>query len=169
MQTDLEGKTQESPVRDEWALKQYDTLMRYYSYEGTVYWARSQHFLVANAVLFGFVASAKFPIDVNATPWIQFILLSLICGAGLVLTWLWRNALFAGEFWLSHWTDLLLEREHGAFGESNVLREFTTSRKRYSAKRVAHSGARLFFWLWFVLTAFLTFAVILKTTGYEFV
>jgi hypothetical protein len=155
--------------QDEWALKQYDSLLRYYSYEGQIYWARSQHFLVANAALFAFVATTKFPIDVRGAPWIQFVLLALICGAGLFLTHLWRNALLAGEFWLAHWSDLLLEREQGAFGSSRVLREFTTHRKRYRAKQVAHSGVKLFALLWCILLTLVIFAMLLKRTGYEFV
>ena len=42
------------------ALKRYDVLFRYLAYENTVYWSRSQFFLVANAGMFAF-AAAKLP------------------------------------------------------------------------------------------------------------
>jgi hypothetical protein len=101
--------------------------------------------------------------------WIQFVLLGVVCGAGLFMTYIWRQALFAGEFWLAHWTDLLIEREAAAFGCSRVLREFITPRKRYSAKRVAHLCVKLFGLLWATLLALTLFAMLLKSKGFDFI
>ena len=42
---------------DQDALKQFDTMSRYYAFETTMYWARSHFFLVANAGLLAFAAS----------------------------------------------------------------------------------------------------------------
>ena len=156
----------ETPTKqNEWKLKQYDTLMRYHAYEGQIYWARSQHFLVAQAVLFAFLATSQFPLGVANTLWIKFALIGLVCVAGLVLSVLWLQAMHAGEFWTARWQARLIALETEAYGDVEVLRNASTKK---SAKMVAKWAAYLFAFLWCVLSALVIEAMVFKGLGYGF-
>ena len=155
------SEVEDSIKRQEWALKQYDTVMRYLAYEGQVYWVRSQHFLVAHAVLFAFLAS-KFPVDVTKAGWFDFILITLVCGAGIAMSCLWHRALSAGDFWTARWKRVLVEElEPQAFGKIDLLRNVPVV-KTNSAKLVARGAANLFSILWAALSLFLIGAIVAK-------
>ena len=159
------SEAEDPTKRQEWALKQYDTLMRYLAYEGTVFWNRSQHFLVAHAVMFAFLAASQFPTDVENTKWIQMLLLGVVCVAGIKLAALWRSVILAGNFWTNRWEKLLQEIEPDAFGQRRVLRgagDDVLADERRSGKRAAQIAATLFTVLWWLLFTLLLVASVLK-------
>ncbi len=163
--TQFPPKNEEPTKQNEWKLKQYDTLMRYHAYEGQIYWARSQHFLVAHAVLFAFLATSQFPLGVASTLWIKFALIGLVCIVGLVLSVLWLQAMDAGEFWTARWQARLVALESDAYGDVELLRNAPMKK---SAKMVAKWAAYLFACLWCVLTLLVIEAAAFKGLGYGF-
>ena len=74
------GKEKPMPV-DQDALKQFDTMSRYYAFETTMYWARSHFFLVANAGLLAFAASRLLEPTVDH-PYLMMV----ACGFGCILS-----------------------------------------------------------------------------------
>lgn len=135
-------------LEPEHALKIYDTFTRYLAYENTIFWTRSQHFLVAHAALLGFFAAAAFGKGQVSSPHIVPLLPTLICAVGLALSFLWHRALTTGDYWTGHWMDILKELESKATGEIPAFREFTTDRRYVSGKGVARQCAWLFSGVW---------------------
>jgi hypothetical protein len=143
------------------ALKRYDILFRYLAYENTVYWSRSQFFLVANAGMFGF-AAAKLPTSQQGLSWEQLGILATASAVGILLSLLWHRALEAGQHWVSRWERLCESLESEAFGDIEVLRNsgMDSTRqsgvKRMSGKAVARHCATLFVVLWILMFAYVT-------------
>jgi hypothetical protein len=143
------------------ALRRYDILLRYLAYENTVYWSRSQFFLVANAGMFAF-AAAKLPTTRQGLSWEQLGILATASAAGILLSLLWHRALKAGEHWVSRWERLCASLEAEAFGEVEVMRNSgidsmrLSSVKGMSGKAVARHSATLFVVLWCLMFAYVT-------------
>jgi hypothetical protein len=143
------------------ALRRYDVLFRYLAYENTVYWSRSQFFLVANAGMFAF-AAAKLPTSAQGLSWQHLGVLATASLAGILLSLLWHRALKAGEHWVSRWERLCASLESEAFGEIEVLRNSgidsmrLSSVKGMSGKAVARHCATLFVVLWVLMFVYIT-------------
>jgi Na+/proline symporter len=137
------------------ALRRYDVLFRYLAYENTVYWTRSQFFLVANACMFAFAAS-KLPTSFQNLSWEHLGILATASAAGILLSMFWHRALTVGEHWVCRWEKLCVRLESEAFGEIDVLRNSgmdslpLDSIKRVSGKAAARHSAILFIVLWCV-------------------
>jgi hypothetical protein len=144
------------------ALKRYGEVFRYLIYENTVYWTRSQFFLIANAGLLGFV-TAKLPFSFREFAYSQAAALAVACLGGMYLTWLWSRALSTGEHWISRWETICISFESEAFGSTEVLRNGRLG-KPDSAKRVAHRCVALFVALWILAATYLAAMMILKHT-----
>jgi|GEM_PF-5153552 len=156
----------ESTARTELALKRYAILNAYKSYEGNMYWVRSQNFLIAHSALFGFVFT-NFPLSIKTSPLIKFYILIIPCIAGLILALLWRRVLKSGEQWVQHWDSILIKLENDAFGDIQVHRPFTNKLRPISAKATARIMSFLFIILWVFSLCFSIFSLVLKIIGYE--
>ena len=142
------------------ALKRYDVLFRYLAYENTVYWSRSQFFLVANAGMFAF-ATAKVPTSLQGLSWQYLGILGAASVAGVLLSVFWYRVLKAGEYWVSRWEKLCESLEPEAFGAIEVLRNSgmdstAPALRRMSGKAAARHSAILFIILWLVMFTYLT-------------
>lgn len=136
------------PDRDEMlgselALKRYDTMLRYFAYENTIYWTRSQFFLVANAGLFGFIASKVMTVEGVAQPVIPIG----VCLAGHILSLLWYRVLRSAEYWTLRWEGVCVGLEEAAFGTIEILRNCRPV-GHFSTKAVARHSALLFIGIW---------------------
>jgi hypothetical protein len=77
------------------ALRGYGVILGYLQYDNTVPWTRSRPFLVANAVLLGFLGHNSPLID--ADPWACLVTSMLSAGNGLTLTIVWLVTSKKGE------------------------------------------------------------------------
>jgi hypothetical protein len=139
----------------ELALKRYDTMLRYFAYENTIYWTRSQFFLVANAGLFGFIASKLMTVEglTHST------ILIVVCLGGLILSLLWFRVLRSADYWTSRWEGVCRELEEKAFGTIQVLRNCRPS-GHFSTKAVARHSALLFIAIWVFSIAYIAISKI---------
>jgi hypothetical protein len=137
----------------ELALRRYDAMLRYFVYENTIYWTRSQFFLVANAGLFGFIASKLMTAEGLARP----AILIAVCLGGLVLSLLWYRVLRSAEYWTSRWESVCVELEEQAFGGIEVLRN-CMPKGHFSTKAVARHSAMLFIGIWVSAIAYIVFS-----------
>jgi hypothetical protein len=142
------------------ALKRYDIVLRYLSYAHTIYWSRSQFFLVANAGLFGFVA-LKVPYSMRDFSYAQAMILAVYCVGGITLSLLWRTALIATAGWIARWEAICVSLEGEAFGPTEVLRNCRRERKP-SAKRIARHTASLFITLWGLAIIYLSGIILMR-------
>ncbi len=126
------------------ALRRFDTVTRYYSYETTMYWARSHFFLVANAALLGFTASSLINPNVNHP-----YLLSALCVFGALLSVLWYLTLRIGQYWTDRWERLCVILEPIAFGRLEMFRN-CRSPWQVSTKKIARMTAWLFICVWVI-------------------
>jgi hypothetical protein len=126
----------------EFAIRRFDTLTRYYSYETTMYWSRSQFFLVANAALLGFAASNLIRATVDHP-----YLLGLLCAFGAVLSLFWYLTLRAGQYWTERWERVCIALEPMAMGDVEVFRNCRPT-WHISTKKMARITAWLFIIVW---------------------
>jgi hypothetical protein len=162
----------EDQKRTDLALKRYDAILRYLSYENNVYWVRGQFFLLANTALAAFVLN-QIPISASPAPtWNRLGVSAIASIAGLVLTWLWRSALTTGEHWIQHWMEILTDLEAEAFGEIRVFREWKFRspppgpQRSHSAKKMAHWLANLFSAIWSFALLYVVFLGWAKLIGW---
>jgi hypothetical protein len=151
---------------EELSLKRYDTVFRYLAYENTVFWSRSQFFLVANAGMFGFVAT-KIPTSFTGLTWPQIAIPAIASIAGMLLSYFWCRALTAGEYWIRRWEGICESLEPEAFGTYEVLRNCRGSDRPKSGKVVARHSASLFIALWLMMFAYLMGLVIVQCAALE--
>jgi hypothetical protein len=131
------------------ALRRYDIVFRYSVYENTIFWMRSQFFLVANAALFGFVVSKEIASEALFHP----RLFELVCVGGIILSWLWYRSSRAAEYWISRWENICTRLEPEAFQNIEVLRNCRPP-GHFSTKAVARYAAMLFLVLWVAALVF---------------
>jgi hypothetical protein len=99
--------------------------------------------LVANAGLFGFVASKLMTSDGIAHPSI----LVAVCLGGLILSLLWYRVLRSAEYWTLRWENVCVGLEETAFGQTEILRNCRPP-GHFSTKAVARHSAILFVTIW---------------------
>jgi hypothetical protein len=126
------------------AIRRFDAVMRYYSYETTMYWARSHFFLVANAGLFALSVTAILSRQIERP-----YLLTFVCIFGVLLSILWYLVLRTGQYWTSRWENICLSLEQAAFGDVEIFRN-CRPRRHLSTKLVARFAALLFIVVWTV-------------------
>ena len=156
----------DDPTADEAEVnrKRYDTVLKHLAYENTIYWTRSQLFLVANAALMGF-ALKEIPTSLVGVSRTRLAVLFVCSVLGILLTALWIYGLRAGQGWIAHWNSALKSWEKSAFGDVNLLRE--RPKGVPSATRVARLTAWLFATLWCAVSGFLCVCWCLKSRGWD--
>jgi hypothetical protein len=127
---------------EEVALKQFDTMSRYYAFETTMYWARSHFFLVANVGLLAFAASRLLEPSVDHP-----YLLIVVCAFGCILSIFWLMVLRAGQYWTDRWEAVCVKLEPAAMGPVEVFRNCRPG-QHVSTKKVARLAAGLFIVTW---------------------
>lgn len=155
------------------ALKRYNCILSYLAFENNVYWVRGQVFLVVNTALVAFVLN-QVPAQASPAPtWNRIYVLAFVSVVGLVLTWLWKATLTAGEHWIRHWTEILKDDlEADAFGSIHVWREWRLReppggmRRSRSAKKLAHWLAILFGAVWSMTFLYMVFLGWAKFVGW---
>ena len=146
---DPEVKAYVKRLKPQDALKVYDTFTRYLAYENTIFWTRSQHFLVAHSALLALFGVIVFGKGVVSQPnALSAFAACFVCLIGVCLSVLWHRALTSGEFWTSHWQDILRELEPVALGPIPAFRKFDSGRRFVRAICVARHCALLFFLAW---------------------
>ena len=133
------------------ALEKYGLLMSYLQYENSIYWTRSNFYLLACTALFG-IASSSIPSPSLNFSFHKIIAFFIISGAGLYLTFLWHQSVKSGEYWIEHWHVILKNLEPDAFSKIHVLRDFELpGKKKVSARQIQKRTLFLFYWLWVLL------------------
>ncbi len=142
-------------------MRQYALVVPLLATDATIYWMRSQLFLVANAALMGFALNTV-PISSDAR---TGKICAVVIGAvvGILLCILWRRTLRSGEKWMNHWKDLLRQWEPTIFGDINVYRKSPAGVPKTGT--VAREAALLFLILWCMLGVYATICLCLRLTG----
>ena len=152
----------QSATYDDANLKRYDALLRYLQTENQLLWSRSQHFLVAHAALLGFTLT-RLPTPTDVVHPAHLLLSGFATFSGLLLALLWHWAITTGEFWTGHCHDLLQELEPTALGEDRkFIRQFKSSRRFISARKVARLTAVLFTALWLLCAGYVSWLALTK-------
>jgi hypothetical protein len=147
-------------------LRRYAAALGYLQYENTTYWTRSQHFLVAHTFLLGFVVT-KLPVTSKELTWARIVCLGIASLGGLVLAKLWFDGLKAGEYWITHVTEVVRLFEGKSFPvDTRLIQKFDPKPGYVSAKLVAHRLATLFSVLWFASFVYLALCAALMAVGY---
>jgi|KBSMisStandDraft_5_1062788.scaffolds.fasta_scaffold1027840_2 hypothetical protein len=134
------------PPATDLALRRYTTVMAYMGTECSMFWSRSQLFLVANSALIGFLAK---DIPLPGAPqnlpklWI-YLSLSV---AGLALCTLWHIMIHVGSRWIDWWQLKMSTLEPDAY-DSTVLWRQRPSTGPWKARDVARATAVLFTIIW---------------------
>jgi hypothetical protein len=152
--SDLQSPEPQQITQDQdLALRQYAPILAFMGTECSMFWSRSQLFLVANSALIGFAAKDITTVDPKTDPtkvWI-YLVLSFF---GILLCTLWHIAITLGSQWMEWWTSKLKELEPCAFGNIELWRQRPPTgwvKVRY----VARGTAILFTILWAALFLYL--------------
>jgi len=94
-------------------VRQFGVVAGYLQYENSVYWTRSQLFLVGNSALVGLLATAL-PLTASVS-WSRIYTLAVAFTLGLILCILWLKILLAACGWIDHWHKQLRHLEQTAF------------------------------------------------------
>jgi hypothetical protein len=137
--------------QQELALKKYTPILAYLATECTMFWNRSQLFLVAHSALLGFIGK-DLPTP-KETDLAKLGIFMVWAAAGLVLSGLWHLAITVGSKWVDWWTGKLVTLEADAFGPIELWRKRPQTPVR--ARMVARLAASLFTCLWFGLLVYL--------------
>lgn len=132
------------------ALEQFGHVMSYLQYENSMYWERSNFFMVASTALFGFMATNLLPLGGNLS-WEKILPLLIVSVAGGTLTRLWHLSLRASEHWIDHWHEILRKLEPQSFGEISLFRDLPPDKggaQRIRIRSVATYTLLLFYVLW---------------------
>lgn len=156
MSSDLPAHEASTQSDREFALKQFDTIVKIITYEGQVFWNRSQLFLVANAAFLGFVIR-DLPVGPERLPTARYVILILATFVGILLCVLWHNAVKYGYVWFDWWIIKAKQIERQAFGEITL---YTARPNTGSVRRVAKMSVWLFMTVWCVIFIYLSFSLL---------
>ena len=145
------------------ALKRFDILFRYLAVENTLYWTRSQFFLVANAALLAALANFLKSATLHELKIQEACIVATIGVIGLCLTLFWGCVLKSSEKWLEWWEKQCLYYEKTAFDGCGVLSESRPPGHR-SIKAVARWTVRLFLIIWPLILAGSSLSFVLRFT-----
>jgi hypothetical protein len=143
------------------AVRQYAPILAYMGTECSMFWSRSQLFLVANSALIGFAAKDITTLhkhDDLAELWIYFAL-SIV---GLLLCGLWLVTINLGPKWMNWWIGKLEQLEPAAYGAITLWSQ-RPPMGRLKVRYVAYGTAILFTCIWAALFVYL---LILITHNY---
>jgi hypothetical protein len=146
------------PPETDLALRRYTVIMSYMATECSMFWSRSQLFLVANSALIGFLAKDT-PLPGaphDAKLWI-YLGLSV---AGLALCTLWHIMISVGSRWISWWQQKMCALEADAFDSTILWRERPPTGP-LRARDVARATAVLFTIIWLALFLYIVSLVFL--------
>lgn len=145
------------PPETDLALRRYAIVMSYMGTECSMFWGRSQLFLVANAAIIGFLAR---DIPLPGAPHDAKLAIYLILSvAGLVLSILWQLMIYLGSGWISWWQQKLKSLEAEAFGSLTLWSE-RPPEVRLKTRSVARATATLFSVIWIALLGYILFLLI---------
>lgn len=142
------------PTQDQdLAIRQYAPISAYLGNECSMFWSRSQLFLVANSALIGFAAKDITTLtskDALAKLWL-YLALSVV---GVLLCGLWLVTINLGSKWMNWWIGKLTELESKAYGSLTLWRKrpFTG---RLKVRYVAYGTASLFSCVWAALIVYI--------------
>ncbi len=145
------------------ALKRYDTILRYLIYEHTMYWTRSQFFLVAEAALLGF-ALTTLPKSQRSISIMQLVPIGLASILGVLLTILWSRSLTVTNHWIMSWEEICVGLEPEAFGGLKVFKDARPTKPGWfqwqSSKAMARHSLLLFLASWVALLGYAFFLLL---------
>jgi len=143
---------QPSPQQD-LAVRQYAPILAYMATECSMFWSRSQLFLVANSALIGFAAKDITTLDKHSdlAKLSLYLVLSIL---GLLLCALWLVTINLGSKWMNWWISKLTQLEPDAYGTITLWSE-RPRMGRLKVRYVAYGTAGLFTSIWAALFAYL--------------
>ncbi len=128
------------------SLKRFDTLFRYLAMESTLYWSRSQFFLVANAALLGFLTSFLRSLGTALTAR-EVVGLCVLAAVGFCVSILWYRAIGAGDRWHGYWQKQCIVFEKTAFGYP-VLSQAREEPDHRSVAKIVRYSVWVFLVVW---------------------
>jgi hypothetical protein len=144
--------TPKPDIGQELALKKYIPVLAYLGTEATMFWSRSQLFLVAHSALLGFIGK-DLPTSASRPDHARLGIFIAWAAVGLVLSALWHLAITVGSQWVDWWKEVLKELEPAAFGSTQLWR--SRPKTLVPARRVARFAASLFSIVWLGLLVYL--------------
>ena len=140
------------------AIKQYAPILSYLGTECSMFWSRSQLFLVANSALIGF--AAKDITSLNSTDprgklWL-YLGLSIV---GALLCGLWLVTINLGSRWMNWWIGKLKQLEPAAYGSVTLWSQRPFG-GRFKVRHVAYGTAALFTCVWGAVFAYILILII---------
>jgi hypothetical protein len=138
------------------ALRQYAPIFSYLGTECSMFWSRSQLFLVANSALIGFAAKDITALHQHYDLTEVWLYLALSV-AGLLLCGLWLITINLGTKWMSWWSEKLKRLEETAYGDIELWRNRP---HRLKIRNLAYCTAALFICLWGGLFLYLLHLII---------
>lgn len=128
------------------ALRQYAPILSYMATESSMFWSRSQLFLVANSALIGFAAK-----DITTLHDHQDLAMLRLYMAlpvvGLLICGLWLVTINLGSKWMDWWIEKLKQLEPSAYGNIKLWSE-RPKMGRLKVRHVAYGTAILFTLVW---------------------
>jgi len=161
-----DGDTKQTPPPHR--LEQFGQVMSYLQYENSVAWDRANFYLLASTALLGLGAASLLPLG-KAPEWEKVIILSVLCLAGLRLSYLWKRMLDAADYWQNYWHEILRNLEPEAFGELKLFRVPLPEQGGPARPRVRELGRQtlmLFVILWGLLLAYVLFHAVTHACGH---
>ena len=76
-----------------------------------MFWSRSQHYLVANAALLGFIATKLPTTDLDCITWANLYTVFIGSIGGLLLAIFWNRSLKSAEYYLTRWINIAKDIE----------------------------------------------------------
>ena len=143
--------------QDDLAVRQYAPILAYMGTECSMFWSRSQLFLVANSALIGFAAKDITTLHTHddlAKLWLYFAL-SIV---GLLLCGLWLVTIELGSKWMNWWIGKLKQLEPAAYGSVTLWSE-RPPMGPLKVRYVATGTAILFTCIWLALFVYLLFLI----------
>jgi hypothetical protein len=141
----------EATEKQELALKKYAPILAYLGTEATMFWNRSQLFLVAHSALLGFIGK-DLPTPKESDP-ARLGIFIVWAAVGLLMSGLWHLAITVGDQWVDWWKNTLIQLEPEAFGSIELWRKRPKTPVR--ARTVARLAALLFSIVWVGLLVYL--------------
>jgi len=144
----------------DFALKQYDAVLKLLTSDTQVYWVRSQFLLVANATLLGFEINSFPGQDIRTSKLVVLALTSII---GVVMCVIWCYGIRVGRRWMNHWKSALRQWEEVAFSNVNLYRARPVDVPKPG--QVSIKTAVLFLVVWAAVATYMLICLCLRLFG----
>ncbi len=151
-------------------VRQFGVVCGYLQYENTVYWTRSQLFVVANAALIGLLANAL-PTSTKV-PWVRIYTLLGPFLVGFVVCYLWLKILWAAHGWIDHWHAQLQHLEPQAFPDNTLtdaglFSKVNEHERQWPIKRSSLQLCYTFIAFWSLVLVYMLVLAVMKISGCE--